>query len=302
MEADLKKCALIRQTWYEAARKRMKEGARLAFYEACFDFEFYGKEPGEEELFSFDDALLMFDMVRHDLQNDMEKAERIAMRNRRNGMLGGRPPKSSSEAPEDLSKSTKPKETQKKPKKTPKTQVDNLGSPYTYTLHNTTQQSVSSPLSPSVRRKRQHRDTERYTRFRVMFVFFYSGAADVEAETEKFYNYYAARDWMVGKNQPVKDKVALAKTWEIKDANAGLIESRKVYASVIEALDPDEPELLTDFLAWLKDDERKEVVIRTKNGNRLSSILEHKYLAPFSVFYRDKLGLDGYDLIYHIYD
>lgn len=298
--AELKKCALIRQTWYEAARKRMKEGARLAFYEACFDFEFFGKEPGEDELFSFDDALLMFDMVRNDLQNDMEKAERIAMRNRRNGMLGGRPPKSSEEAPENLSKTTKPKKTQTKPKKTPKTQVDNLGSTYTYTLHNTTQQSLSSPLSPSVRRKRQHRDTEKYTRFQVMFVFFYSGAIDVDAETEKFYNYYAARDWQLGKNQPVKDKVALARTWEVKDASPALIEARRVYSSLIEALDPDEPELLTDFMGWQQDDAGKVVTLRSRNGNRLPEILEHKYLAAFSVFFRDKLGLDGYTLNYEM--
>ena len=293
MESEIKRCALMRQTWYEAARKRMSDGARLAFYEACFDFEFYGKEPGETEgeLFPHNDALLMFDMVLNDLKHDIEKAETIAMRNRRNGMLGGRPRKVSADQV-GLSYLTNPQETHENPEN-----PDGFFG-VTTTLHNTTLHKDPDKSVSLARRKKRHKDIDRYDFFRVMFVFFYSGAVDPAAETAKFYNFYQARDWQLGRNQRVKDKVALAKTWEIKDCNPGLISARQMYSGLIESLDPDEPELLTDFVAMIKNDEKKHVIIRMQNGNRLSSILEQSYIAPMSIYFRDTLHLDGYSLTY----
>lgn len=283
---DAKKCALIRQTWYEAAKRNMKDGARLAFYEACFEYEFYGQEP-ESTLFDFSDAMLMFDMVKDALLADSVKAENIALRNRRNGMLGGRPRKS-----DEVVNSDKPKETQENPE-----------NPRGYfgvstTLHNTTLQESDKSVSMAKAKKRRHKDIDKYDYFRVMFVFFYSGATDPAAETEKFYNYYRARDWQVGRGQTVKDKVALAKTWEIKDSNPGLISARKMYSALIECLDPEEPELLTDFVAMIKDDQKKHVIIRMCNGNRLMSILEQRYLSLLQMYMLNRLQLDGYQLIY----
>lgn len=277
---DTKKCALIRQTWYEAAKKNMKDGARLAFFEACFEFEFYGTVP-PDGLQMFSDAALMFDMVQDALKADMEKAENIAARNRRNGQLGGRPKKVNPEKPSE-------------------TQSDSVGIFGAYTtLHNTTLQSKENSLS-LVKAKKRHKDIERYDFFRVMFVFFYSGAVDPAAETEKFYNYYAARDWQLSKGQHVKDKVALAKTWEIKDSNPGLITARKNYASLIEAIDPDETELLTDFVAMLKNDEQKVITIRSTNGTRLHDILEKEYLRPMSQYFHDALPEGDWSLQYEI--
>lgn len=291
IDSKAKRCALIRQTWYEAARKRMKDGARLAFYEACFEYEFYGRKPDDADngdLFPHADALLMFDMVVNDLQRDMEKAETIAMRNRRNGMLGGRPRKSGG----DLSNPTNPDETHENPQN-PR---GSFGVSTTLHYNNTTKDPDKSVSM--AKRKKRHKDIDRYDFFRVMFVFFYSGAVDPAAETEKFYNYYQARDWQVGRGQHVKDKVSLAKVWDIKEANPGLIGARQIYAGLIEALDPDEPELLTDFVAMVKNDEERFVTIRMANGNRLMSILEQTYLAPLSVYFRDTLKLDGYTLKY----
>lgn len=284
----------MRQTWYEAAKKNMKDGARLAFYEACFDFEFYGKDP-EPTLFDFTDANLLFDVVREDLRRDMEKAETIAMRNRRNGMKGGRPPKAR-EPGQDLSISTKPNETQQNPEKP--SGYFGLSTTITNTLH---KQSTDKSVSVQ-QRKRRHRDIDRYDYFRIMFVFFYSGAIDPAAETDKFYNYYQARDWQVGRGQAVRDKVALAKTWEIKDANPGLISARQMYASMIEALDPEEPELLTDFVAMIRNDDLKMIIIRIKNGNRLMTVLEENYLSAMSVYFTQHLKLEGYSLEYQFKD
>lgn len=289
---ETKKCALIRQSWYEAAKKRMKEMERLAFYEACFEYEFYGVLPDSEpELFPFDSALLMFDMVRYNLQRDAEKAETIAMRNRRNGMLGGRPRKQ-----QEVSESTNPQETQNNPEN-PR---GNFG-PST-TLHYTTPH-LDKETSLSLRRaKNRHKDRDRYDYFRVMFVFFVGGAPDPATETEKFYNYYGARDWKVSGGVPVRDRFKLAQTWEIKDAVPGLISARSMYAGMISAIDPEEPELLTDFVAMIKDDAGRMVTIRHRLNNTLPSILESKYLAPMSIYFRDVLKLDGYTLMYQQVD
>lgn len=279
-----KKCALMRQTWYEAAKKRMKDASRLAFYEMCFDFEFYGDEPKDQELFSFDDALLMFDMVREDLRRDMEKAENIAMRNRRNGMLGGRPVGSS--------KSTNPK----KPKGNPEKPSGSIGFTTTLhnTLHNTTQHISSAPA-----RKRRHKDIETYERFCVMFVFFYSGATDFVAETDRFYNYYTARDWQVGKGMKVKDRVALAKAWDIKDSNPALIQVRQRYSEFIQAADPDELELLTSFRGMGIYEERKVIELRLADL-RAEQIIEERYLKAFSHMVFEVWKLEGYNLEYSI--
>lgn len=285
----------MRQTWYEAARKRMKDGARLAFYEMCFEYEFYNKEPDDNDpvMFPHEDALLMFDMVKDALAADAVKAVNIAMRNRRNGLKGGRPRKASPDAGEVV-ENDKPNETQENPRET----LGNFG--VTTTLHYTTLQTKNKSLSMAKPRKRLHKDIDKYEFFGVLFVFFYSGAIDPAAEAEKFYNYYAARDWQVGRGQHIRDKVALAKTWEIKDVNPGLISARKQWSEFIAFLDPEEPELLNDFIAFIKNDADKQLVIRCAHGNRLMQILEGEYLKAFSYYVFNVLKLEGYNLSYEI--
>lgn len=293
---DTKRCALMRQTWYDAAKKRMKEGERLAFYEMCFEYEFYGKLP-EEELFNFDGALLLFEVVKDALDADRTKADNIALRNRRNGILGGRPRKSDQESSAvsgNLSNSTNPA----KPSQNPENPGGLFG--VSTTLHYTTQQDKSPKGSLSMRRRKRHTDMETYERFCVMFVFFCAGAIDPAAETDLFYNYYGARDWKASGGVIIKDRVKLAQTWTIKDANPGLIAARDIYSGLIRAIDPEEPELLCDFVAMVKDDAAKHVTIRMRNSTALQDILEQRYLAQLSVYFRDVLKLDGYSLFYDI--
>lgn len=123
-------CALMRQTWFESAQRHLTDMERLAFYEACFTYEFTGELPTEKTC-KYGSVLLMFDMVKNDLQQDREKAERIAERNAINGAKGGRPRRNyemqqKSENPE------KPKETQNNPA------VLNENPIHYTTLHNTT--------------------------------------------------------------------------------------------------------------------------------------------------------------------
>lgn len=125
-----KLCALMRQTWFESAQRHLTDMERLAFYEACFTYEFTGELPTEKTC-KYSSVLLMFDMVKNDLQNDREKAERISERNRQNGLQGGRPRKDYGTLQENENP-TKPKETQRNP-----AVFD--GNPIHYTtLHNTT--------------------------------------------------------------------------------------------------------------------------------------------------------------------
>lgn len=128
-------CALMRQTWFESAQKHLTDLERLAFYEACFRYEFTGEIPTESTC-KYGNVLLMFDMVRVDLQSDREKAERIAERNRVNGLGGGRPKKDYNR-PQENENPEKPNETQSNP-------MGNSGLPLHYTtLHNTTKQQAA---------------------------------------------------------------------------------------------------------------------------------------------------------------
>lgn len=132
-----KMCALMRQTWFESAQRHLTDMERLAFYEACFTYEFTGELPSEKTC-KYGSVLLMFDMVKNDLQSDREKAERISERNQINGQKGGRPRKVYETLQEDENPE-KPKETQRNP-----AVFD--GNPIHYTtLHNTT--TAASSLS-----------------------------------------------------------------------------------------------------------------------------------------------------------
>lgn len=123
-------CALIRQTWYEAAVRNLSDAERLAFYEACFKYEFKGEMPSRQSC-PYSTVLLMFDMVKVDLAADAEKARKIAERNRANGALGGRP-KESNKTQQSDQNPEKPKETQRNP-----TVLTGLP------LHNTTQHNIT---------------------------------------------------------------------------------------------------------------------------------------------------------------
>lgn len=131
---DGKKCAMIRQTWYETACAHLSDMARLTFYECCFRYEFTGEIPTTNTC-KYQEVLLLFDMVKDTLKNDIEKAERIAERNRQNGQRGGRP--------KNATEDNEPLETQRNPVGTQKNPAVNLASP----LHNTTPHNTTNAAS-----------------------------------------------------------------------------------------------------------------------------------------------------------
>ncbi len=255
-------CALIRQTWFESAKNNLKPDERLAFYEACFNYEFYQIEP--ERDCPFTSVLVMFDMVKDSLEKDRQKAEMIAMRNRRNGMLGGRPKgvTTSNKTQEN------PDKTQENPDETQKTQAVNLGLP----LHNTTQQNTTEILSLAAK----NTEIEKEIIFYISLYFFANGATNAVAEGEKFYNYYQARGWQVGKGIPVSDKIALAKGWTIENQSSELIANRALYVDFITFCNIKDLEFIKSFVSF--EIAGETAIFTMKGSNYCSDQIENVYL------------------------
>ena len=233
----------MRQSWYESAKKNMRQEERTAFYEACFEFEFYGIEPSRENC-PFGNVLLLFDVVRDDLARDIEKADKIAERNRRNGLTGGRP------------KIQNPDETQKNPKNP----SGYFGLPLHY--NNTTYTII-------------HQDIEKYYNFFYLFLMFAKGCINPIEERERFINYYDARGWMIGKDIPASDKIALCKAWKPEKTDESLRQRRAKYAELLQAIDAEDDILITAWEGYAIEGEKH---ILTFTDRQAYEFLEHKYL------------------------
>lgn len=218
--AETRICALFRQSWYEAARQYLSNSDRLQFYEVCFGYQFYGKEPAPEDI-SNAAVGAMFAMVKPLLSEDRQKAINIAERNRRNGASGGRPPKSNILQQEDTSTS----ETQKNPKEN----LGYFGEAYTntntYTQQNTTVCTIQ---------KEGGEILDTHTKFLIFLKFFEFGSKDPAAEYKRFYDYYDSRGWTVGDGKPVQNVVSLAGAWRISDVDRNLKDIRAHYTKMLQ--------------------------------------------------------------------
>lgn len=256
-----KYCALMRQSWYESAKKNLSSAEQLAFYSACFEFEFYGIEPTPEAC-PFSAVLLMFDMVRDALEADKVKAEAIAMRNRRNGLAGGRPKKVTNE------------ETQEKPKETQKTQVVNLGLPLHYTTQHNTTEKPSFSIEPE--------QIEKEDKFFICLWFFANGVLNPVDELNRFWGYYAARGWRVAKDVEVQNKRELCKTWKAQNSDGALIPIRAKWVALLQAISAVDIELIERFRFLAVDDSRHRVEITFAGDDTFPMLLERKYLRPLA--------------------
>ena len=243
---EKKICAMIRQTWYEAAKRNLSAEERLRFYEICFEYEFEEVEPaGDLPLAS----RLMFDMVRHDIDEDRERARERSERNRRNGMAGGRP------------KMTEGNNTDEN-------RLGFLGfsgNPNTIqynTKQNNTQQS----------------DTEdAHALFSVCLLFFEKGCSDPVGEGNLFWHYYEAQGWKTKSGADIVDRMALAKAWRLKDCSAAAMKRRAPYVDLLKKARPVELELISDFVDMVRDGARKTVAI-TLQHQSTAIILDNKYI------------------------
>lgn len=241
-------CALIRQTWYETAKKNLQPTERLRFYEMCMEFEFYGQEPDPDAPFS---ARLLFDMIRNDIETDKEKAISRAERSRENGRHGGRP--KGTEYNSEVNNPEKPTGIQKNPI-------------YDTTLQNTTLQN-SETLE----------DEDTHTFFNVCLLFFEKGCSDAVKEANTFWNYYASLGWKTKSGGEIMDRYALAKAWRLSDCSRQAMRNRMPYVDLLHKANPVEPSLISDFVSMVRDAGSETVkMVFTEKSTVL--LLETKYM------------------------
>lgn len=241
-------CALMRQTWYEAAKKNLKPEERVRFYEMCFEFEFFGHEPEPDAPFA---AKLLFDMVHDELESDRERAAERSERNRLNGAGGGRPKKVTEQNIGDYN---------------PQKPTGFFGNPNT--KQNKTKQD-----------KTEQRETEdAHTFFSVCLNFFERGTSNPVGEARTFWNYYAAMGWKTKSGGEIVDRLALANAWRLPDCSKSLIRKRMGYADLMHKADPVEVCLIEDFVEFKRsaNDKVVEIVFAEKGAN---VILDTKYTA-----------------------
>lgn len=264
-------CAMIRQTWYETAKRNLQPAERLRFYELCLEYEFFGTEPDPDAPFS---SRLLFDMVRNDIDQDKAKAVERAERNRRNGRNGGRP---------KVTEVNSENENPKNPVGFSETLYTNT-STHTSTQHN----------NDSVQ---ENEDSHMF--FDVCLMFFEKGCADPVAEGETFWNYYASLGWKTKGGGEIVDKMALAKAWRLSNCSKLAMRKRVDFAKAMHLANPVETVLLSDFIEMSKDLTTKKVTISFVN-RETAMLFDNKYLKsiwsrwmpfdedgkPFSLDYR----------------
>lgn len=244
---DAKICALLRQTWYETAKKNLKDEERLRFYEMCFEFEFFGNLPDGDAPFP---SRLLFDMVRDELQRDKDKAAERSERNRLNGMKGGRP-KSNIVEPET-----------ENPEK--------ASGLFRNPINNNIKQDTTKPDT-------ECKGEDAHTYFNVCLLFFENGTSEPVEQTRLFWNYYAAQGWKTKGGAQIVDRMALARAWRLPDCSKRRMQERAPYADLMHKANPVEVELLGSYVNMVRDAASKSVCISLASKAAIL-LLEQKYM------------------------
>lgn len=261
-------CAIIRQTWYETAKKNLKGEERLRFYEMCFEFEFFGQEPDPDAPFA---ARLLFDMVRNDIETDKEKATNRAERARENGRNGGRPKITGANSTDN--NPTKPTGIQKK------LIQDN-------TLQNTTLQNTDME---------SNEDSHMF--FNVCLLFFEKGCRNPVGEATTFWNYYEALGWRTKGGGEIMDRFALAKAWRLSDCSKLAMRNRAPYADLMHKANPVEVCLISDFVSMVRDASTESVeIVMTDQATCI--LLDNKYIPALVQWIPKKADGSPYKLTY----
>lgn len=265
-------CALIRQTWYETAKKNLQAADRLRFYEICLEYEFYGQEPDPDAPFS---ARLLFDMVRADIDGDKAKAAARAERSRANGTRGGRP------------KVTEINKTEDNPVGFSGTQKTCIYK-HKYTTNTNTQQKETDV---------ENEDT--HTFFNVCLLFFEKGCSDPCGEANTFWHYYEAMGWKTKGGGEVVDRFALAKAWRLNDCSRIAMRKRADWAKALHLANATETCLISEFVDMVKDGANYRVDI-TFTTQEPAMIFEKNYVQRVASRWLP-VTPDGkyFDLTYH---
>lgn len=266
----------MRQTWYETVKKNLQPGDRLRFYEMCYEFEFYGYEPGEDLPIS---CRLMFDMVRNDLIADRSRAIAKAERARQNGALGGRP--KITEENSEANNPEKPSRFFEEPRK-PVIQLQN---------------STEQDSTEQKERDRENEDT--HTFFSVCLDFFERGCSAPVEEARTFWGYYESTGWKSKGGADIVDRIALAKAWRLKDCSRSLMRKRLDYAKMLRSIGAHEVQLIEDFVELHRYPTEKAVQV-TFETKTPALILETKYLSKLEKWMPVDQDGNRYELRYQI--
>lgn len=272
MSNEKKMCALLRQTWYETAKANLQPEDRLRFYEACFEYEFNDLAPANDLPFA---ARLLFDMVKNDLDGDKSRAAERAERNRRNGLLGGRP------------KSNGLQQVSENPDKP--SGISGLH------IQNNTKQNSTEQNNMSL--EGDNEDT--HTFFDCLLNFFERGCSDPYAEALKFWNYYAALGWKTAAGGDIVNRFAMAKAWKLRDCSKALMVQRRKYAELMHKITPTETILISGFSGMFTDND-KNVIELIVSDKIFIDTLEGKYLTQVREWMPKSADGKAYTLQYRI--
>lgn len=260
---------MIRQTWFETARKNLKGEERLRFYEACLEYEFEDIEPASDLPFA---ARLLFDMVRADIDQDKERATRKAEISRQNGSKGGRPKVTTLSNDEE----------------NPAGYVGLEKTCIYTTIHNSTQQDTVSVDDSS-------EDTHRF--FEVLLNFFERGASIPIEEANTFWGYYESLGWKTKDGRDVVNKLALAKAWRLREVSTPAIKRRKAWADLLHEVKPTEAAFVSEFVDITKDTAEKKVYL-TMATREPCMVFENKYASKATIWFEK--WAPGYALEYRV--
>lgn len=268
---DKKICALIRQTWYETAKKNLQPIERVRFYEMCFEFEFFGQDPDPDAPFP---ARLLFDMVKTELEKDKERADARSERNRQNGLKGGRP-----RITEDNTEDGNPK---KASGLLQKAIIDK-------TEQNSTEQN----------RERLEENEDTHTFFNICLLFFEKGCSDPVGEATTFWNYYAAMGWKTKGGGEVIDRYALAGAWRLKDCSKSVMRNRAPYVDLMHKANPVEVDLISNFISMSRD-AATECVTIVMQDRATCILLDQKYMPALQQWIPRRQDGTPYALTYNV--
>lgn len=278
-------CAFIRRAWYDTAKQHLNDNERLILYETILDYQFENDK--------IKDGLppmvaLTFDIIRPVLEADKEKMQRRREANRQNGLLGGRP-----KINESFQEVTKPSGSNGFP-----VGYFGLANTNPNTNTNTNTNSVCPKDAQGNENEQEGQSGDTHTKFFVIVEFYLSGFANPIEEAKLFWNYYEARGWVAGDGNPIKNIVALSKTWHPKAQLVADAKRRQPLRTFFNLLVSPDYSLFERIKAVEIDNTLNQVYlfVRTKDD---AIYLEERYIETLSRWIKTEPGRnESWELVY----
>lgn len=123
-------------------------------------------------------------------------------------------------------------------------------------------------------------------------IFFWRNIKDFKQEAERFFNHYSATGW-TRKGEPIKDKVALARTWDPKEKSLLLPTSlMNLWVAITNTIDPSDN--TSEFVYDLHNIEVVDQTIYFYGTQRLMDILTSHEGAIMSAIHNQKMKIYNY--------